>query len=394
LRLTDTQQLVLYSSLLGITNFGGSMLQQYGLVTVSAGKTGFITGMYVVFVPFFEYCLIPRYRHHFNCKIVLSVLLSFLGLYLLSGCIEEEHCFGTKIGMGEILVFISTFFWVASILVGDYGAKSVEVISLTLYEFIVATSLNFVFAYSLEPDNFVYPFPAVQENWHLIVIVGITEALAFGLSTLGQMYTPPTRATILFSMEAVVCAVMAYLILGERLSFFELVGAILMTLAALLSGLVGSADSSQLDSDEQLERDLEDFYEEIQRRDGRGKGAEDVEESEEDEDYGEVYQYEFSSKKRVKGSGRGGQRGRTGSSGSGSGSGGRTSKVKIAERQTMESSYETIDLSNKKDQQGSQDDRLADQGSASTSTSKKYFTYRKSGSEHPSEADERTKLLR
>lgn len=246
---SEEHQIIIFGLLLSFTNFGGSMLQQIGLVSVTAGKTGFITGMFVVFVPIVEYLFIPKYRHHLNVGVIFSVFISFSGLYLLSGCLEQEVCLGGAIGQGEITVFISMLFWVLGIIISDYGAKSVEVITMTFYEFLLTTIFTLCFALYFEFDNFLYPFTAVRENWHLIIIVGFTEALAFALSTLGQMYTPPTRATILFSMESVTCAVLAFLILGEKLTYIEIFGAVLMTVAALISSLTAPSD----DVEEELE---------------------------------------------------------------------------------------------------------------------------------------------
>jgi drug/metabolite transporter (DMT)-like permease len=277
-QMSSRKQMFFYATLLGITNFGGSMLQQIGLVTVSAGKTGFITGMYVVFVPIFEYIFIPKYRHHMNYRIVFSVLLSFLGLYLLSGCLEHEDCIGTTLGRGEVIVFVSTFFWVVSILVSDYGAKNCEVIEMTYYEFLIATILNIAFAVYFETEFLYYPFVDISLNWYLIIIVGFTEAVSFGLATLGQMYVNPTRATILFSMEAVVCATLAFLILREKMSFIEIIGAIFMTLAALLSSF-SNEETIEMDEEyeEQFLQDLEEFYEERKNKRGHTRDGDDEE---------------------------------------------------------------------------------------------------------------------
>jgi hypothetical protein len=127
----ERYQLILCGLFMGFFNIGGSMLQQIGLVSVTAGKTGFITGMYVVFVPVIEYILIPKYRIHMTWTVISSVVLSFVGLYVLSGCVEQEVCLGGAIQEGEIIVFLSMLFWTANIIVADYGAKNVEVLSLT-----------------------------------------------------------------------------------------------------------------------------------------------------------------------------------------------------------------------------------------------------------------------
>jgi len=71
------------------STIGGATLQQMGLVTVSAGKTAFITGMFVVFVPIFEY-FIPGFGHQLTPSSWAMALVSMVGLYLLTGCAEEE----------------------------------------------------------------------------------------------------------------------------------------------------------------------------------------------------------------------------------------------------------------------------------------------------------------
>jgi drug/metabolite transporter (DMT)-like permease len=242
---SESRQLIIFGILLSLCNFGGSMLQQIGLVYVTAGRAGFITGMFVIFVPIVEFLFIPKYRHHMNLGVILSVFISFSGLYLLSGCLESEHCIGGALGMGDLIVFISMLFWVVAIIVSDYGAKSVDVIAMTFNEFLLTTIFTFCFAFYFESSNFVYPFSSIVDNWQMIVIVGFTEALAFALSTLGQMYTPPTRATILFSMESVSCATLAYFLIGEKLTYIEIFGAGLMTSAALLSSFTAAVDEDE-----------------------------------------------------------------------------------------------------------------------------------------------------
>jgi len=50
---TQAKMLIFGGGLLGITVFTAASLQQVGLVYTTAGKAGFITGLYVVIVPIF-----------------------------------------------------------------------------------------------------------------------------------------------------------------------------------------------------------------------------------------------------------------------------------------------------------------------------------------------------
>ncbi|RYH28905.1 DMT family transporter [archaeon] len=229
-----SNDLLIYGLGLGVANFAGSLLQQIGLVTVTAGKTGFITGMYVVIVPIVEY-LTPGFNSSLSIRAWIAAGLSFFGLFLLSGCAGHEVCFGGAIKMGEATVFVSMLFWVVSIMMSDVGSKKVEVVLLTLVDFLTTTVITLLLALYMEPEAWVYPYTSIQRNIVSIIAVGFSEAVAFTLSTLGQMYTPPSRAALLFSLEAVVCAFLSYIFLNETLRPLETCGGFLMFSAALVS---------------------------------------------------------------------------------------------------------------------------------------------------------------
>jgi drug/metabolite transporter (DMT)-like permease len=74
-------ELLKYAALGGFSSFSASNLQQIGLLTVSAGKAAFITGMYVVLVPIAEYFL-PGFGSNLNWRVWVSVLVSFIGKYV------------------------------------------------------------------------------------------------------------------------------------------------------------------------------------------------------------------------------------------------------------------------------------------------------------------------
>ena len=138
-----SKDLLIYGLGLGVTNFAGSILQQIGLVTVTAGKTGFITGMYVVFVPIVEH-LTPGFNSSLGIRSWIAAGLSFIGLFLLSGCAGQEVCFGGAIKMGEVIIFVSMLFWVLSIMLSDLGSKRVEVVLLTLVDFVTTTIITLI----------------------------------------------------------------------------------------------------------------------------------------------------------------------------------------------------------------------------------------------------------
>lgn len=93
------------------------------------------------------------------------------------------------VGYGEILVFISVFCWVGSIIAADMGMDCTDGVSLTCVEFIMCAILNIIVAIVFEPAEWTSPYTNTKSNWQFILLVGVTEALAFLLSTVGQRYT-------------------------------------------------------------------------------------------------------------------------------------------------------------------------------------------------------------
>jgi drug/metabolite transporter (DMT)-like permease len=233
---SELKELWFWGTVCGLSNYAGSVLQQIALVTVSVGKTGFITGMYVVVVPIVEW-FIPGRSQYMTARSWVAAIVSVVGMYFLSGCASTSSCLEGDVGRGEILVLISVLAWVVSIIGADFGAKRVDCISLTAVDFVICTILNLATAWVFEYDQVVHPMRFTWLTWASIIVVGITEAAAFTLSTLGQMYTPASRAALLMSLETVSSALGGYLLLHETLSGFEILGCCIMFAATLISSI-------------------------------------------------------------------------------------------------------------------------------------------------------------
>ena len=218
-----------YGLICGLCNTFGSALQQYGLVSVSAGKVAFITSLYMIAIPFCE-CNIQS-------RTYVAATVALVGVYLLSGCAESELCIGGSLGIGEFATLGSVFFWTISIMASDKAAADPEVneINLTTIEFSSSALLGLVLAWFVEPESFAYPWIAARQAAIPIVAVGITEALGFTLCILGQRFVAVSRTALLLSLEGGLTAFAGYLALGERLTLVELFGAALLFFATTLT---------------------------------------------------------------------------------------------------------------------------------------------------------------
>lgn len=199
----------------GVIMLGASSFQQYAMLYTSAGKTAFITALYLVFVPLAS-VLLGRKLHIENW---VGALLALVGLYLLS--VQGE----AGLGIGDLLLLICSFFWTAHILFVDRFAALVDPIEVSMTQVGVCMAGSLVLALGFE-DLEVRP---MLDAWLPIFYSGVLSAgVAFTLQIAGQKYTDPAEAAIFMSFESVFGALGGALLLGERMLLPQVIGCALM----------------------------------------------------------------------------------------------------------------------------------------------------------------------
>ena len=221
---TDKKVLWRAGIILGVVLTVASNLQQIGLVTTSAGKAGFITSLYIVFVPICG--LFIKRRPHF--MLWFCVLVALGGLYFLS--MKEDF----SISSGDLLVLASAGVFTAQILLVDRYAPRVDVIRLNCIQFAVMSLLSCIPMLLFEQPKVT----AITDAWLPIVYAGVFSGCgAYTLQMLGQRRVEPTTASLLLSPENVFAMLAGWLILGQKLTPRELSGCALVFLAVISSQL-------------------------------------------------------------------------------------------------------------------------------------------------------------
>ena len=209
---------------LGVILFGAASFQQMGIVYTTAGKTGFITGLYVIIVPFLGYFA----GLHIARRVWTGALLATAGLYLLS--IRETWAFAP----GDFLVFVGAFLWAAHILaIGRVAAKH-DVFHLAAIQFAICglcslIAMPFVETVALA-DFRRAAFPIAYSGLFSI-------GLGFTLQIRAQRHAPETHAAIILSLESVFAALAGWLVLSESLTLHELIGCVLMFAGMIIAQL-------------------------------------------------------------------------------------------------------------------------------------------------------------
>jgi drug/metabolite transporter (DMT)-like permease len=212
---------------IGVLLFGGMVSQQIGLLTTSVTNSGFLTGTYVVMVPFLAVAIYRQWPHP---AVWPGVLLTLAGIWLLSGGDL------TALTVGDGLTLVCAAFWALQVLfIGRFAADTGRPVTLAVAQFAVCGSLALAGALALEPISGAAIRAALPE----ILYAGIfSGGIAFTLQVIGQRYTTAPQAAIFLSTEAVFAALFGALILGDRLPPGGLVGCALIFAAILIVELV------------------------------------------------------------------------------------------------------------------------------------------------------------
>ncbi len=213
------------SSLLAFFLFMGSALQQYSLMYTTAGKAAFITGLYIVWVPIAGLFVGQR----LNILSIFGIIIAVVGADFMT---LQDGAF--TIAWADIVLLISTFFWVAHILLLNIFSKQYPAFKLATTQFLACAILAFVLAQFISPIT----IDEISNSWFAILWGGsLSVAIGFTGQLLGQRYVPPTQASLLMSLEMVFAAVIGFLVLGETMNTNEIYGVIAISIGVVLAQL-------------------------------------------------------------------------------------------------------------------------------------------------------------
>jgi drug/metabolite transporter (DMT)-like permease len=208
----------------GLVLFGGVTCQQIGLMYTTAGKAAFITGLYLVLVPMAGIFL----GHLVGRETWLGCLLAVTGLYFL--CVHES----VAINYGDLLELAGTFFWTVHILFIAHFSRRVNVLQLSLMQFLVCSLLSLVTAVITEN---IYAESILACAVPILYGGLCSVGIAYTFQAVGQKYAPPAHAAIIMSLEALFAAIGGFLLINERMGILEIMGCVLMLTGMLVSQL-------------------------------------------------------------------------------------------------------------------------------------------------------------
>ena len=187
-----------------------SVLQQIGVGSSGAGKGGFITSLYNIFVPFILVLMGKKLtKRNFICA-----LGAIVGMYLL--CINETF----SLERGDIFLLLCAIGFALHIIIIDYF-KETDGLTLSCLQFFVSGVICLFGALISEKIDLNLIIKAIIP----LLYAGVFSCgIAYTLQVIAQKYIHPAIATLVLSLESVFSVLAAWVILGDTLSAKELLG--------------------------------------------------------------------------------------------------------------------------------------------------------------------------
>ncbi len=214
--------------IVGCILFMASSLQQFGInITQSAGKSGFITGLYTVLVPLIGFVF---FKYKTSIFTWLGAAFAVVGLFLLSFSNGVS-----PVGIGDAVLLIGSVFWAMHIIVIDKVGHGVSSIKFSMIQFFTSSVLCLLMALITGEE---LTFEAVKMAGIPILYAGImSSGVAYTFQVIGQKHLEPEVAAIICSSEALFSAVGGAMLLGESMSLRAYIGCAFMFAGIITSQL-------------------------------------------------------------------------------------------------------------------------------------------------------------
>ncbi len=209
-------------SVVGLMLFAAFALQTIGLQYTTASKQGFLTAIYVVFVPLLYWLF---YRKAPARKVFIASSLAIVGIGLIS--LNS----GFSVNLGDGLTLGCAVFFALHILSIEYFSKDMNGFKLAFLQMAVAAVLCIAMALLTEPVRLALN----QREWTAVLYLAVFSTFAcFTIQTVAQRYTSSAHASLIMSLESVFAALLGVLLLGEVMTVKIVIGSVLVFAAILL----------------------------------------------------------------------------------------------------------------------------------------------------------------
>lgn len=198
------------------------LTQTIGLVYTTASNSGFITGLFIIFIPIFS--LIFK-KKKISVIEIITIFFAITGLWLLTSGIEG-------INFGDFLTLIAAMSYSAHLLITDkYVKDNYDIVVLAFHQFWMVGVISLIFIFI-----FGYKIVITTKSLGWIVFLAVFPTVfAFLIQMKAQKTIEPFKVGVIFCLEPVFAAFFAWTIGGEEFRIDKALGGFLIVFAMFIN---------------------------------------------------------------------------------------------------------------------------------------------------------------
>lgn len=199
--------------------------QSSGLLYTTASNSGFITGLFVFFVPLFTLIFLRQSPAPGQWA---AVAVALSGLWLLTGGTDGFN-------KGDALTVFSAMSYAGHLLATDKIVRAdADPVLLAFHQFWFCGVACLVLAWA---SGASFAVPTAKAFWTLAFLTLFPNLSAFFIQIVAQKHTPTLKVSLIFSLEPLFAAVFAWTLGGESFSGAQACGGALILAAMAMSEL-------------------------------------------------------------------------------------------------------------------------------------------------------------
>jgi drug/metabolite transporter (DMT)-like permease len=213
---------------IGLALLSAYLFQTVGLVHTTATVAGFLTSLYVVFVPLAGWLV---FRHTISLRGIFGIALCLIGLRIFG--IDKNF----NMGLGEwLMVGCAASYAIQIIAIGRFSPRfSTKLLTFTQIATVAvgATLIAIIYEFPIHGFSWIN----TTTIWAILFTGIIATTAAYLIQTFSQKFTSATDTAVIFAGEPLFAAVAGYLLISEPIGTKMIMGGILMIIGIIIVNL-------------------------------------------------------------------------------------------------------------------------------------------------------------
>jgi Permeases of the drug/metabolite transporter (DMT) superfamily len=203
----------------------------FGVKYTELSNVGFLCGLSVVFTPFMERF---TFKRKIQKRVYIAAFMSVVGIMLLT--LKSDFSINMDNIKGDLLCIMCAFAYSIEVILTEKAVdkEDVDPFHLGVFQLGVTGAYMLVLSFIFEHPH----FPSTPSIWAGVIFLSLVcTGLAFIVQTIAQQYTSSSHVCIIYSLESVFSAIVAYFLAGDVLSTRAYFGAAVIVAALVVAEL-------------------------------------------------------------------------------------------------------------------------------------------------------------